>query len=172
MSGHSAPTPGDEDRLIPQLMEPMPMIPITPHEYTPEQAVPLDATSKQTTHNAPDLDCAEGGSEVWTQREHEYQETVPKQSSVVVPERIHDRDQVSEGAHHTMWSERSRGESWCPRGISSVNISRFQRENPRIQQLVLPSLSLVPQRSLQMLWNNLWMDLVLSRTSWGLPLFT
>jgi len=123
------------------------MIPIASRKRESEQEVPSDAANEQIAHNALDLDCAEGESGVRNPEEGGDRGTVPERPSAVVSEYTRDDDQVGEGARHAIRSERSEGECLCRDGISSVNIYQIQRETPRIQHLVLPSLLLMQQRS-------------------------
>ena len=147
------------------------MVLIAPHEHErePEQEIPSDVTNEQITYNAPDLDCAEREPQVRNQGKCEIQGTVPERPSAVVPEPAHDRDQVSEDVRHNIGFGKSSGERLYPGAISSVNIYQFRREALRIQHLVLPSLSLMPQGSLRTLQRNPQVGLVLSRLFWGSP---
>ena len=159
LSGRSTPAPGDGDSFrrecdLPWQLGPMPTIPIAPHVCEREQELPSDAPIEKITHNATDPDRDERELEVRDRGEGEDQGRVPERPSVVVPERTHARDQVSEGAHHRIWSGRPRGECRCPGSISCINAYQFQRMTPRIQRLVLPSLSLMPQRCPQVLQKN------------------
>ena len=141
---------------LPQLMEPTPTISIAPHERKPEQEVPSDGTNERIAHHTS----AERETEVWNLGEREGQGAVPERPSAVVPERTRDGGQVEEAAHRAIQSGMPRGECQHISTVISVNIHQFQRETPRTQHLVLPSLPLMQQRNPQR-------DSTLSRLSWG-----
>ena len=136
VSGISATTPGRKDDTpseyaLPQLMGPMQMIPVAPHEHESEREVPADATIEKIVHNAPDVNYTGRLSEGWSRREGEDQGMVPLGPSVATTEYMHDNDQVSEGAHHTIQTGTPRGECRCP-DVISFSLYQSQNETPRI----------------------------------------